>query len=193
MAIARVTTVWNGFTGAPGYTNHFFDSFGAGDQVNLEVDRVRDFFIAASEVMPDVVMLTVSPEVAFLDEVSGDLIGYAQYDGEYLNIAGKASGSYAAPSGALVQWNTDTIAKGRRLRGRTFIVPMASNQYQQDGTLSNDAISDLNAAGAALIGDGDGPQAVLWSRPVNGSGGSIGPITSFRVPDRVSVLRSRRD
>lgn len=193
MTIARVTLQWTGFSGAPGYTNFYFDAFGAGDEVDLEVDRVFAFADGIRPALPSVARLEVSPEVAFLDETTGDLQSYATATTPPGAIVGSVTGSYSAPTGASITWNTPAIAKGRRLRGRTFVVPLGGTMYDASGTLATTAVNFLTAAANALIGDGTGPQAVIWSRPVNGAGGTIGAIDGFRVPDRAAVLRSRRD
>lgn len=193
MAITRVTATWTGFSGAPGYTNFFFSAFGGGDVVDLEVARSVAFFQAVRSALPVAVTVSVSPEVAILDEASGDLINYGLAEESPAGITGSGTGVYSAPTGAVVTWNTDTIARGRRLRGRTFLVPMSGGGFQADGTLSSQTITALQNGAEALVGDGSGPTAVIWSRPRGGSGGSMGPITSYRVPDRAAVLRSRRD
>lgn len=193
MAIARITAVWSGFTGAPGYTNFFFDAFGSGDLVDAETARVRAFFNALTLNLPADVDINVQGEAAILDEVTGELIGYANATTQPAVVAGVATGGYSAPSGATIGWQTEAVAKGRRLRGRTFIVPLSNGSYEANGTLTPGTIQALNAAANALIGDGSGPQLVIWSRPVAGAGGSIGAVTGHRVPDLAAVLRSRRD
>lgn len=193
MAISRVTAVWTGFTGAPGYTNFFFDAFGAGDEVNAEVNRVFTFFNGIISLLPEDVTIQVQPEAAILDEASGALISYANADTTPTANNGIASGSYSAPSGALVSWQTDAVARGRRLRGRTFLVPLANSAYEDDGTLASGTVNTINNAAGNLMGDGTGPALVIWSRPRDGAGGSIGTVTDHRVPDMAAVLRSRRD
>lgn len=193
MAIARVTAVWSGFTGAPGYSNFFFNAFGGGDVVDLEVARVRTFFAAINATLPSVARIDVQAEVAILDEVTGDLIGYSTADTAPAQVIGTGTGAYSAPSGATVEWQTDAVAKGRRLRGRTFLVPLANTAYEANGTLSTVALTTIGNAAAGMVGDGTGPQFVIWSRPVVGSGGSIGSVIGSRVPDKAAVLRSRRD
>lgn len=193
MAISRVTAVWSGFSGAPGYTNFFFDAFGGGDVVDLEVDRVHAFFQAIREALPTGVVVQVQQEAAIIDEATGELQSYAQSTDPAPEVLGYSTDAYSAPSGACVTWNTEAIARGRRLRGRTFIVPLGSDAYDAQGNLTNQAIGFLNAGATALIGDGSGPQMVIWSRPRAGVGGSIGAVTSHRVADKAAVLRSRRD
>lgn len=193
MTITRVTAVWTGFTGAPGYSNFFFDAFGGGDVVDAEVERVQAFFTRLSATLPSSVRINVQPEVALVDEMTGDLEAYRNVNTAPAGISGTASGTYSAPSGAAITWSTDTVNRGRRIRGRTFIVPMGNTMYEANGTLSAAALSDLNAAATALRGTGSGPTLVVWSRPRPGGGAAIGPVTGHRVTDKAAVLRSRRD
>lgn len=193
MAIARVTATWSGFVGAPGYTNIFFDAFSPGDFVDAEVARVRGFFSSIRNRLPSPVTITVGQEVAILDEVSGELLGYSDAEEAPSPVNGAVSSSYAAPVGAVVSWNTDTVNRGRRVRGRTFVVPLADAVYANDGSLTSAALSDIQDAAEFLLGDGEGPNLVVWSRPRDGAGGVAAPVTSYRVPDLAAVLRSRRD
>lgn len=193
MAVSRVTAVWQGFPGAPGYTNIFFDAFGADDFVDAEVARVRSFFNSLLIRFPSSVTISVSPEVSIFDEVSGELLGYSTADETPDDVEGQGSSSYSGPSGAVINWSTDTVNRGRRVRGRTFLVPLADAVYDSSGTLSTAALNDLRDAAEILMGDGDGPQFVVWSRPRDGAGGALAPVTSYRVPDMAAVLRSRRD
>lgn len=193
MAITRITATWTGFNGAPGYSNFFFNAFGGGDVVDLEVGRVRAFFNALAIRLPSSVTVNVDGEAAVLDEASGELIGYANASEQPAAVIGSGSGSYSGPSGAVIHWQTDAVAKGRRLRGRTFLVPLSGAVYESDGTLTAPVIEDIQDAADLLIGDGTGPELVVWSRPVDGAGGTIGTVTGHRVPDMAAVLRSRRD
>lgn len=193
MAISRITAVWQGFPGAPGYSSFFFDAFGGGDLVDAEHARVRSFFLALQTILPSGLTVTVNPEAEVLDETTGELLGYSNVTEPSNQVNGAATGAYSGPAGAAVTWNTDTVAKGRRLRGRTFVVPLANSAYDSQGTLATSAITDLNEGAEDLIGDGSGPQLVIWSRPAASVAGSIGPVTSHRVADKVAVLRSRRD
>lgn len=193
MAISRVTAVWTGFSGAPGYTNFFFNAFGSGDFVDEEVGRVRDFFDELTLLLPEDVTVQVQQEAALLDEASGALIGYSLAETNPLPVEGTQTTPYSAPSGAAITWNTDAVARGRRLRGRTFIVPIASGGYEDDGTLSPSAIGYLSEAANALLAGGEGQSLVIWSRPRDGAGGTVGTVNGFRVADRAAILRSRRD
>lgn len=193
MAIIRITALWTGFTGAPGYTNLFFDAFGGGDIVDAEYDRAIQFFGALTSILPEDVSIQVQQEAAIIEETTGELLDYRQATDPAGAWTGDATGGYSAPSGASITWNTSGIARGRRLRGRTFIVPLANSAYEDNGTLTSGAINSMTNAGNQLLDSSEGATAVIWSRPRGGSGGVAFPINGFRVADKAAVLRSRRD
>lgn len=193
MAITRVTAVWSGFTGAPGYTSFHFTAFDGGLDTTDEVGRVHAFFTALGGIIPGSVEIQVRQETELLNEASGELLGYGGAAAPVEPVDASGSNTYAAPSGGLVTWNTNTVHNGRRLRGRTFIVPLTNTAYQGDGTLTEAAIGTMGTAAEALIGDGTGSQLVVWSRPSGASAGAEGPVTGYRIPDMAAVLRSRRD
>lgn len=193
MAIHRVVARWTGFIGAPGYTNFFFQEAVPGGDAQDNVDRVRAFFLELNnDFLPSDVTIDIQPDIAVIDEATGALTGYALAD-VGTPIEGQVPGAYSAPSGGLISWRTNTIAKGRRLRGRTFIVPLVNTAYDAQGSLSSTAIGSLNDAAEALAGDAFSSTFGIWSRPVDGAGGTFGEVTSWSVPDMAAVLRSRRD
>lgn len=193
MPISRVTAQWSGFPGAPGYSNfHFQASTGTPDS-QADVDLVREFFDELRGLLPVGVNVLVQPTVEILDDATGALVDYETVATPPLVVAGASSGTYSSPSGAVINWLTSSVVGGRRLRGRTFIVPLGSAAYQNDGTLSSSALTTLNAAAAILSAAGFSSGFGILSRPVGGGAISFGEVTGHRVPDLAAVLRSRRD
>lgn len=193
MAIQRVTSVWTGFSGAPGYTNFYF--LGNAEVGGIAANfSVRMFWQEIRDRIPAGVTIATEAEHANIDETTGEVISYytPEHEGA-MSVAGSAAGGYSAPSGAVVGWNTDTVRAGRRVRGRTFIVPLGGNAYQSDGTLNPGVQTAIQGAANDLIASTVGNELVVWARPVNGAGGVAAPVVSARVPDMGAVLRSRRD
>lgn len=193
MTISRVTALWTGFNGAPGYTNFFFATAADASVADSLTAAVRTFFGDLTSMLPDSVTINVSGEVALIDEGSGVLESYVNANAEPTSVTGAQPGAFSAPSGAVVNWNTDTVNRGRRVRGRTFLVPLSNAVYQSDGTISNSYLPDLREAAATLMTNTVGTPLVVWSRPRDGSGGVSAIVTSAGVPDMAAVLRSRRD
>lgn len=202
-AMLRVRTVWSGFNGAPGYTNLFFHGGatnpGEDDQQSQTFAasayaKARTFMAVYGPVMPTDVTLTVDPNVDVLEETNGELVtSYAVAPG--LPITGTDQGTYSVVSGGVISWNTSGIRRGRRIRGRTFLVPLAGNQYTSDGRLTTSSVDRMRNAAAALIADTTGARFGVWARP-SGPGATDGewhPVTSAKTSDLPAILRSRRD
>lgn len=193
MAITRVTAEWRGFLGAPGYSTFHFHESASGGVVDDARQRVHSFFDGLRGTLPSSVEIDVLEEVEEYDESSGMLVGYARGTEELATIDGGNNASFAAPVGAVVHWNTNTVANGRRLRGRTFIVPMSNAAFEADGTIRGIELDMLRDAAESLSGGGFESTFCVWSRPTGGGSGAVGPVISHRVPDMAAVLRSRRD
>jgi hypothetical protein len=209
MAILKITAAWSGFTGAPGYSNFYFKDFSVegGNPVEADADaagdRVETFFGAVAGLLPAAVKVTVSTEAAVIDEANGDILNFFS-TGTRAAVSGTAAANgYSAASGVVVTWRTGGVVAGRRVRGRTFLVPTATVAYDLDGTLQNSSITTLQNAANALISDTGTPDLGVWARPMaahtNAKGeliperdGSWHNVLTASIPDRVAVLRSRR-
>lgn len=195
--IARIRTQLSGFIGAPGVsTMYFLDPIGA-------QAAVKQFWTDIVYQMPDVLVATVDITGDYFEATTGDITG-TWNQGVSAALSGTDPSSYSAPSGATVRWNTAGIVNSRRVRGRTFLVPLAGSQYQPDGTISSFALPLLQAPAASLVNAIPG-NMVVWSRPFAGRAataslpaiparlGSHHVVTGSSVRDVVAVLRSRRD
>lgn len=193
MAITRITAVWSGFRGAPGYSNFFFGgSPTVQDDADSAATAVRNFFGQMMDSLPQGVSINIQPVADVLDEASGNIT--EQVDIEPLDpLDASGSTSYSAASGAVVHWNTAAYRNGRRIRGRTFLVPLGSDRYDEQGDLTSGAIADIRRGANYLTSGTSVMPFVVWSRPVGGAGGSAEPVTSATIPDMGAILRSRRD
>jgi hypothetical protein len=153
--------------------------------------------------LPNDVAIQAENAGDIISDATGDLVGAWTADAVG-NDGGIDSNPYAAPSGAVVTWLTAQVLDGRRLRGRTFIVPLAGSKYQSDGSLDAATISVIQAAANQLI-SAQSSSFVIWHRPFAGSpavgsraarpahDGGHAFVTSAVVHDFTAVLRSRRD
>lgn len=193
MTLMRVTAQWGGFQGGPGYSNFYFYGEGGDELHQAHRVLVAEFFQGFSSYLPSGVTIGILSEGAVIDEATGMLVDYLQGTEPITGAIGSSSGSYSAAAGAVVNWNTNAVVAGRRVRGRTFIVPVGNSGLQSDGTLSEAFISTLRGAATDLIGPGSNSGLSVWSRPRAGAAGSSAIVTSAVVPDMTAVLRSRRD
>lgn len=201
--IYRVKLAWTGFTGGPGYSIFHFRDFdtepGAGLNVagaQAAVDRVDTFIQAINNYIPNTVYMRSEPDVEVLEESNGQLQEIYQTSPlDQLRGAATTTIGYSAASGAVINWRTNGIRNGRRVRGRTFLVPLASSAYQGNGSLVDVALTAIRGAADALSATGGSPDLGVWARP-SAPGANDGDwfvVAAANVPDMAAVLRSRRD
>ena len=154
------------------------------------VESLHTFWGAIQALIPADVDLQVENAGDIIEDTTGALTG-AWTATPVAVVSGSSGDRYAAPAGAVVNWLTETIGGGRRLRGRTFLVPLASGRFQNDGSVDDDGRVIIQEAATALIAE-QSASFVIWHRGT-GSNGSDGLVTAARVSDMVAVLTSRRD
>lgn len=196
--LRRVRSVWSGFPGGPGVTTMYL----------LDTDTaVADLHIlwaALAFALPVDVHIQVENIGDTIEDSTGALTGTWPASDAVSSVAGTNESGYAAPVGAVVDWLTSTVTGGSRLRGRSFLVPLAGNNFQTDGTLTTTSHDDI-ANACSNWADSQVSSFVVWRRPriaraadgsrpaVTARAGSHGLVTGSRVPDMAAVLRSRRD
>ncbi len=194
MPLLRVKARWTGFSGAPGYSIFHFNAFDDGSTVEAQnaANAVRSFFFSINSLLPQAVTVTVDTSVDVLEESTGQLTNIVGVTPPP-TVVGMNTGSFSAPTGAVVHWTTGGVRNGRRVRGKTFLVPMAVVIYQNDGTLNTSNVTTITAAAQALIDSAD-TALVVYGRPTQGAADGVAHVvTGQRVPDMAAVLRSRRD
>jgi len=190
MTVNQLQFVWTGWSGAPGYTNIYCqgtDPVGVQDVANA----FRAFLFAIKGELPTEVTITCNPDYRIMNEVTGDLTGVGALGTPPSPVAGGGNPSFAAPAGCTVTWLTSVPAVSRLTTGKTYLVPLGSNAYQNDGTLVEADKAAIAAAAAAFVTTAGG-LFVIWRRPVAGAGGVLAEVEASRVNDRVAILRSRR-
>lgn len=172
--------------------------FDGSDNAAPPVTGIQSAFQGLHFHLPSGVTIVVPASGDRIDDTTGALTGVWSVAGENTATMDGAAAS-AAGVGACVSWNTGGIVPGggatprpRRLRGRTFLVPLANSAYGPDGTLDTAAYNQINTFATALRAAG--PLAV-WHRPTSpgASDGNSYGVTSHRVSDKVAILTSRRD
>lgn len=194
MAVYRVKVRWSGFSGAPGYTNLHFDAPTEPTQAGAQAvyQAAFQFTVDITSALPSAVSLTTEGGVEVVDQTTNELITILQAT-QGATQKGLNTGGFSSATGACIVWETGEVKNGRRVRGRTFVVPLAATYYDLDGTLNNGVLTDLQSAATALAGGGF--SFGVLSRPSSqGAGdGSFHTVSSGRITDKTAVLRSRRD
>jgi hypothetical protein len=148
--------------------------------------KLVTFYNAIKAYIPTGVQITVPSAGAVVDSATGQNTAMWAA-GSSTIISGTHSGAFTSACGFTVNWNTSVFNSGRRLRGKTFIVPAGIAIFDSDGTLGATQLAVIRPAASAVPGGADG--LVVYSRKL----GSTGVVTTADVPDKQAVLRSRRD
>ena len=199
MAMLRSKIRWTIPGAGTAHTVLHFGTLDASTPTQADADevisKVAAYAGAIKAYIPNVVSLLVSSEVEEINVATGKLIGI--YTGATQTAqAGTASATagWAAPAGGVISWSTAGIRNNRRLRGRTFIVPMSNEVWDVDGTLKSVPLTGLNTAAAALRAPGTQVYLTIYGRPsgVGASDGVEWQALAHRVPDMAAILTSRR-
>lgn len=197
--IYRVTATWSGFQGAPGYSKFCFSDLTTDAARNAAGAAVKAYFTAYAPYMLTSWSVLVSPTVQEYNVGTGTLDAEATMTTPPTSQVGSAAlAAFAGGSGLCCTWRTGTIYAGRRVIGRTFMVP-GVGVFENDGTIQTVARGAVEAAGNALVAAASCELAIWaksWSVGVDGkpvqTGGQVAPVTSATVKDMASQLRSRR-
>ncbi len=192
--IVKVQAQWQGFQGAPGYTNWYGLSDGdAAAAANALGPRMRTFFDSIKTLLPTGSTVKVQRLYQVINSINGLITAEANLATDPTVAVGSGASGYSAPSGAVVNWETGLFNdKGHRVRGRSYLVPL-SGIYDSEGSITSTALSTLqNAATAALGGTGS---LGVFSKPTTkgGTDGVFRTASGAIVHKRACVLRSRRD
>ena len=193
MAMYRINVSWQNWPGAPGVTT-FFQNPAVG-QPNPEAVRV--FFDAIRALLPLNLSLNVPGSGDMVEETTGELAGTWQSTPAPAQVVGATAGTYAGNAGGVIHWLTQGVVNNRRVRGRSFLVPLVGTCYENNGSLSAATLTTMQNAATALMNATPG-HLVVWSRPVKPTpgvaarAGSQHAVSGIRVPDLAVSLRSRR-
>lgn len=201
--------VSSGFSGGPGLSTFYFGvavpPFNTA-AAQLAVNRVRDAYTAGKTNWWNTWSLAVSGQVDGIDEDTGLQVDAWAVTGATVPGDTVPSTWGPAPCGAETVWVTGDFVNGKAVKGRTYHVPIALAAFEGNGTLTTLAISRFQSLNDAMLSAGATDCVFgVYSRPFAGRTASPGKpaiparLGSFHgasggtTPDKVVVLRSRRD
>jgi len=190
--------VWTVTGGGTGYSVFHVREAGI-EPLNLSAQAfatdLRAGLVSLGGDLPNDVTINFEAEAREIDVESGTLVGVHAVTPPAA-VTGVQTGTYAAPSGAKVDLITAAIVAGRRLKGRTFIVPLAATSYADNGQVSSSARGRLVTAFEMFRDDPGNYSLAVWSRPQTAPvarAGTLADVISVSAPTKAAVLRSRRD
>lgn len=159
------------------------------------VTKMQTFAQNISAALPNVVQLQVQNECEEIVATSGQMLGiYSGATQTPVNGTAAAAAGWAAAAGGVITWNTAGVRNGRRVRGRSFVVPLSNEVWDIDGTIKSVPMGTLNTAATNLRTAGTDVELVVYARPSapGANDGAQFPVLGHRVPDMSAILRSRR-
>ena len=199
MNLYKITARWTSslVSGLPGYSN-FYCAAGATPSL------FANFFATFQAFLPAGVDVSVLGNGFIIDDVTGANVDVWTTTAPAV-VHGSGVASFGAASGAVVDWRTAGIVNSRFVKGRTFIVPLAGEGYDANGTIKSTALTAIKDGADTLVAacaTATHPLRI-WARPFHDDPphtpvrpdrpGSSYAVTSTNVPDMAAVLRSRRD
>lgn len=192
----RVSCSWQNWPGAPGVSQMYLT--GANIPTQANIDAIRTFFNAFVTSLPSGLTIQVPSSGDAMNATDGKIAGSWSVGATPAPVVGTGTNSYAGNAGAVLHWLTNDVINGRRLRGRTFFVPLVSNAFETNGSLGTLFINTAVAAGTTYLSS-QGASAGVWSRPfthptdpTKNREGTVRQATSVRMPDLAVSMRSRR-
>ncbi|AXH79509.1 MAG: hypothetical protein [Circular genetic element sp.] len=190
----RVRATWTNFPGAPGLSPFYL---AAG---STNVAPIVTFFTAIKDLFPNGLSITVPSTGDAIDTADNKIVGGWTGSGGGTATSTTTTAPYSGTSGALVHWSTNAVLNGRRLAGRTYLVPLGQTQYANDGSLATTAVTSITNAANALIAALT-PSLIVYGPPRDagtlgptdpGKASISSPAIAATVPDLAVVMRSRR-
>lgn len=201
----RARVVWNGFSGGPGVnTLHF----GVTPEQNADaaqtiLDALKTFYTGLNIYMPTGVSISFESQLEVINAENGQIENIVSASPP-APVTGSGSGGYSSGAGMCVHWITQDFRKGRRVRGRSFMVPLSAQAFDTTGTLNNTLITTMQGLGATLAAN-EAVQLSIFRRPVMTETtntvedplvaipGSQHRVTAVRISDKGAYLTSRRE
>jgi hypothetical protein len=199
----KATIVWGGFPGAPGYTNLYAtttDPLQAG--LDTFITGIATYRTVFKNLFNNVTTIDILPEVELVEDTDGELVNIMTATTPPTSTVGAQNGGITGVSGLCVTWLTAGAVFGRRRQGRTFMVPVAVNAIEANGTIDTPTLTAQRAAATAYA-TATAFHPVVWVRPKHEDphdsdsplihAGQAVPMVGSRISDKAAVLRSRRD
>ena len=199
--VGRVEAVWQNFIGAPGFSRFTFEAPATATDATTITGKVRAFFNSLATLIPNGVTVQVQQAVPIYDEQTGQLVNEISATSAPAVVTGSSTApqGFAGGAGAMVGWKTVSIWQGRRVQGRTFLVPL-EGITEANGTIASVSLATIQTAANGMVSPSTpafGVWAKRWDRtnpakPVQVDG-SFFLATTATVPDKTGILKSRRD
>src|SRR5664279_3933425 len=120
--LRKATVAWSGGHGGPGISTFYFT------ETTVSYPLFVNLWSVLRGNCPTGITWTIAGGGDTINPLTGELTGV--WGGPTPNIiACNGGGMYADAAGAMIRWDTGTVADGHRVKGRTFLVPLVDSLY----------------------------------------------------------------
>lgn len=182
----EILTDWTLASGGGHVSVQYFDP-----TILIETQRaaIDNMYNALVDQFATTTAWSVRSEGRVIDPLTGEATGFWS---DVADLSGSGVGPlqpWADTNQALVRWRTDTIVRGRRLQGRTFIPGFGSGAVA-GGNLPSALQTAIFAAADVMREDAG---LLVWSRPTATDPGVASLTSSCSVWSEIAVQRGRRN
>ena len=179
--IHRVSTVIDGFSGSPYFSQMYFDAATGSPQT--KVTGVKAFWNGVAPYLMSASRGTVSGEVDTIDPTTGQIVAQTTVlDEAFDGLMVDEPLPHATQ--ALLRFTTGVWVNGRQLRGKCFIPALTENSSE-----GGRPVPAVRTAIASAAGELTDVNLVVYSRTHR----VWQPVSGISVWELFAVLRSRRD
>lgn len=182
--LRKVPVVWATGAGGPGLSVFYSDT---ADDITV---LLGTFFNAIKASFPPVVAWTIPAAGDTIDSTTSQPNGVWS-GGTAASIAGTGGATYMAGTGGMVRWLTGSILNGRKVYGRTFLLPLFNGAGDSDGSLGAGTLATLQGAATTIAATAK-LRVVHRPTSVAAADGSAFVVSAAVVPDKIVSLRGRR-
>lgn len=149
---------------------------------------------------PSSLTFTIPDGGDLIQDVDGALEG-TWSDGGGGVVTGTGTQGFLQGTGARVVWGTSGVTNNRRVKGSTFLVPLAAGDFDTSGMMAPASYTSLDTPTQSFLST-MGTALMIWSRPRKAwvykgvshpaRAGTSHSVISATVDRHVTTLRSRR-
>lgn len=155
--------------------------------------RFRALWVSIGTRLSSTISFVFDQTVLAIEATTGVLTGSFTAAAALTVVGGSGSEPLPRQTQGLIKWGTASVINGRRVRGRLFVPGVQEGDNDGAGQPVAALSTALTTAGATLfVAGATASAAVVWHRPVGGSGGASPLITSSTGGTSWAVLKSRR-
>lgn len=183
------TARWQGARVGAGASVFHFESIAGPTAAAGLATAVRTLMQSLAGTLPNDVQISFDTEVRELAN-DGTLIDVYPVTPP-ASVTGAGTTAFANGTGILVRHSTGVILNGRRILGRTFLVPVTGNSFADNGDVLGATQTTVNNAFATFITNSAtaGANFAVWSR----ANAAVAPVVSSSAVSRPTTLRTRND